>query len=401
MSQTATLQLLLQTLRSKGRLLDQADTIYLIKEVAARLDQSTLFGDLSPALISVAANGEIGLVGLGRGKVEVTSLDSPERLRYLSPERIQNQPPNAASDVFALGLVFWRLLFGRDLFADSVPGELIEKISQFSSPQFPTTRELAPDVRRVLSKMLAVNPVDRLSPKAVHTELGNFLKRDKPGYAQATFSQRLAPLQNVATQDPLGGILTGNREVDLAPLPVYQPPFAWKRWLFVILVITAAGAQRYYTQFQTQGTAAVGAALKTDLKQIIKQSQAKVEEWTSKDVKEILMPGSSKALTKSGAAADAVTAEASTVAAITEGATIAPAGGEILSLKLQTVPSGAAIYKDGQLTTYVTPVQIDVSADQTLSLNFRLEGYRDCPALVSPRIRTFICRLQPLRARGR
>ena len=84
--------------------------IQLITQAARGLDHAhhhdVVHGALSPSALMVSLDGEVKLLGL-----HGTAHDaSPERTRYLAPERRDRALPDPRGDLFALGVVLWELL---------------------------------------------------------------------------------------------------------------------------------------------------------------------------------------------------------------------------------------------------------------------------------------------------
>src|ERR1035437_9883348 len=108
--------------------LDQA--LRLVVEIAEALEsahrQSTVHRDLKPANIMVSSSGHVKVMDFGLAKrVIPDQLDQPDRvetatlltqpgtitgtLAYMSPEQLRNDPVDARSDLFALGIIFYEI----------------------------------------------------------------------------------------------------------------------------------------------------------------------------------------------------------------------------------------------------------------------------------------------------
>ncbi len=381
-------------LRSKSRLLEICDALYLVKEAAARLSQATAFGDLTPARILIGNDGAVSLGKVGHmGQLEPAT-ESAERLRYLAPERLSHQPADARSDLFSLGLILWRLLYGRDLFNDSLPADLIMKIGSHAHLQFPTSRKIDSGLKAVLSQMLAKNPEQRPSPKEAHRDLTKVLKKINPGYGAANWKQNLDALTGAGGADALDGILTGNREIDLAPLPTHQVSFRWQLWAFIFFAIFGGLVFRYRQDYGRGGMGTVMTAVRTDLRAALTRGKGVYEEIATRDYSKILNPQ------------DIVTnEEGDGDSSLVEGQSDAQNGDQaaseqqeaVVSVLLNSVPAGARIYINQKPTQFVTPARLDLPARETSSLIFRLNGYLDCPALISTHVGQFTCRMQSRR----
>lgn len=134
-----------QTLRSllaaHGALAAPAAVVMLSQVLAGMAHAHTagvVHGDLSPANILISTSGaprvtDFGIAALLQEQRGATGPLSGT-LRYMAPERFQNQPASTRSDVFALGLLFYEMLTGVPAFdADSEHG-LIYKLLYEPTP---------------------------------------------------------------------------------------------------------------------------------------------------------------------------------------------------------------------------------------------------------------------------
>jgi serine/threonine-protein kinase len=90
---------------------------------------------------------------------------------YLSPERISGGPASQASDIYALGIVFFELLTGQLPFrADSMP-TLMLRIAQDPHPRIRLMRpDLPAGFDGFFDRALAKNPADRHENGAVFAQ---------------------------------------------------------------------------------------------------------------------------------------------------------------------------------------------------------------------------------------
>ena len=85
--------------------------------LASLRKQSVSHGDLSPANVIFAVDGEGGgNAGLGLRTVLIDcGIVGPGALAYAAPERFQGKPADEKSDLFSLGLLLYRWIAGEDL----------------------------------------------------------------------------------------------------------------------------------------------------------------------------------------------------------------------------------------------------------------------------------------------
>jgi len=106
-------------------------------------------GDLRPANFWLTTRGEVGLLNWGLLDAVSPEINIHSRLPLdvydgLAPERMEAQKPSAtASDIYALGCLFWQLLTGRPPFIVADP---LAKFTAHRTRSIPDVRTLAPDV---------------------------------------------------------------------------------------------------------------------------------------------------------------------------------------------------------------------------------------------------------------
>lgn len=355
---------MLQRLRNEGRLLPLEDTVYLIRESAALIEKNNGFnGDLTPLNIFVSDKNQIKFV----------TAESSDKIRYMSPERAAGEPPTPSANIFSLGMILWRLIFGRDIFSSGSSTDVEKRLKEFEMPQFPAGRKIESELSRAFEKMLAATPNERASAKEITAELSMFLKKLKPGYKPN--------FVHVVEEDSYKGILSGDREIDLGPVNVHHMPLAWKRWAFLFLLILGGAAYHYHSILQQHGVLGVAHKIKDDVAQIAAVGQESVQKITDG---KILQPQPTNSARVAGQADGTLTIAGKSPS-------------ELVAVKIDSVPSGAAVWVGSRETTYVTPAVIEVPPQPSLTISLVRNGYRPCTALVSPKVGYFKCQLTKIR----
>ena len=137
--------------------LDLAQRIRLVRQVTDAVqhahDKLIIHRDIKPSNVMVTPEGRAVLLDFGIAKVLADdlsdSLDSELTrtggraltLQYAAPEQIRNQPIGVAADVWALGVLLYRLVTGRLPFADADRGALEQAIVEADPPR---PSEIAP-----------------------------------------------------------------------------------------------------------------------------------------------------------------------------------------------------------------------------------------------------------------
>jgi serine/threonine protein kinase len=132
--------------------------------------------DISPQNILVSFEGSVKLIDFGIAKAAHRAAKTQAgqikgKFSYLAPEQIAGQPLDGRVDLFALGIVLWELLTGRDLFVADSEMEILRMIIR---AEVPTVTEFNPSLPRELDNLvlqaLAPNPDDR------YADAGEFLE---------------------------------------------------------------------------------------------------------------------------------------------------------------------------------------------------------------------------------
>jgi serine/threonine protein kinase len=172
----------LQTLLASRRRLPPEIVVLIGHELALalehaheRLDEDPiLHRDVSPSNVLISRNGEVKLTDFGLANVASsgTPLSSVKgKFPYMSPERLRDEPIDARSDLFALGVVLFEALAGRRPYDGGHDPATIMLIVEGSHPPL---CELEPDAPEALcaivEALIEPDPSNRPSSASVLIE---------------------------------------------------------------------------------------------------------------------------------------------------------------------------------------------------------------------------------------
>ncbi|HLM44893.1 MAG TPA: serine/threonine-protein kinase, partial [Myxococcaceae bacterium] len=175
--------------------------------------------DISPDNVLVSYEGEVKIADFGIAKAQLAG--RPEtgagvvkgKIRYMSPEQMRGEPLDARSDVFAVGVVLYRMLCGRL----PVEGSGLESMQRVMQGQLTHPRQLNPDLDgglvQILMDALASKREARIpSAEALHQLLSHWVATR-------------APLFPVSTLKHLLGVLFEHELEELGRTPQLPPKF--------------------------------------------------------------------------------------------------------------------------------------------------------------------------------
>jgi eukaryotic-like serine/threonine-protein kinase len=166
-----------QDLVAKGKKLEPQRATEIILQAAKALDYAEKVGivhcDIKPDNLMVTSNGDVRLSDLGiakpvneKGKAEQSDgvFGSPH---YMAPEQARGLPMDHRSDLYSLGVTYYRIVLGRVPFTGKDAREIMEK-QVFDEPEPPRKLDpnLPPMVYTILTKLLKKRPVDRYQSAA-------------------------------------------------------------------------------------------------------------------------------------------------------------------------------------------------------------------------------------------
>ncbi|MEV4132533.1 protein kinase [Dactylosporangium sp. NPDC049742] len=148
-----------------GGPLEVAESLRIAGQLASALaavhERGLVHHDVKPANVMLTAGGP-KLVDFG---VSAIAGNEPDQLigtpAYLAPERIRGVPPSPATDVYALGLVLYRMLTGALPWAVTTTEELLHAHRKLPPAPLPAGLTLPAGVADALRRCLAKAPGNR------------------------------------------------------------------------------------------------------------------------------------------------------------------------------------------------------------------------------------------------
>lgn len=151
------------------------EALMLATQIAASLrgvhSRRIVHGDIKPENILVAPAGkERVVVKLAMADLATTASEASISLygeavgtpKYMAPEQIDGRRATTASDIFALGVVFYEMFTGREPFsADGPLGYLRANVEQTPEPPAMVESTVPTDLSRVVERMLEKDPAQR------------------------------------------------------------------------------------------------------------------------------------------------------------------------------------------------------------------------------------------------
>ena len=208
----------------------------LTDAVAAAHLQGVVHRDLKPANVMITGDGLVKVLDFGLAKtvqyppVAVDDGSATERLLtrehllgtpdYMSPEQILGEPPGTASDVYALGVIFYEMITGRRPHAGGNVPELFAAVLR-DDPRPPAA--LVPDCPAQLSRLiehcLVRDPRERYpSARVVRDELKQLIDRYRRGARDVVHSIAVLPFADLSLEGDQRHLCDGIAEEVIAAL---------------------------------------------------------------------------------------------------------------------------------------------------------------------------------------
>ena len=177
-----------RTLAANKRPVPPEIAIYIVERVCDGLDYAhrkkgvrgeslgIVHRDVSPQNILVSFEGGVKLIDFGIAKAADRAAKTQAgqikgKFSYLAPEQITGQQLDGKVDIFALGVVFWEMLTGKDLFVADSEMEILRMIIRGDVPSPSRINPSLPrDLDSLVLQALATNPEDRYMDAGVFHE---------------------------------------------------------------------------------------------------------------------------------------------------------------------------------------------------------------------------------------
>jgi serine/threonine-protein kinase len=234
-----------ETLRNRiyGKALALEHTLKLGIQIAEALDAAHAEGiihrDIKPANIFVTKRGQSKVLDFGLAKLVpkgiVVTGDDPDAgvadsssiagiisgtPAYMSPEQVRGDTLDPRTDIFSLGLILYEMATGRQAFAASTPGMIIEAVLT-RSPIPPRTinPEIPMRLEEIINKALHKNREERYQHAAdIRDDLQRLERNSDSLLASKTArEQTLSALEPAATPSPTTGTHSASQTGSLRP----------------------------------------------------------------------------------------------------------------------------------------------------------------------------------------
>jgi serine/threonine-protein kinase len=149
--------------------LRQTEIAHVFKRIAEALDaahaRKIIHRDVKPSNFLFDSTGEIFLSDFGIAKTAITDDDGTWLVgtpAYMSPEQVLGNPMDGRADIYALGIVLYRLLSGQLPFSNNSVTALINAHVEMPIPDIRSVKNKIPAVwQEVVAKAMAKDPNDR------------------------------------------------------------------------------------------------------------------------------------------------------------------------------------------------------------------------------------------------
>lgn len=184
--------------------------------------------DVKPDNIMFRADGEVVLVDLGLARADDDPASSATRCAgtpvAMAPEQVLGEAITPATDLYALGVLLYRLRAGRDPFTGSALEIQLAHLGQVAAPLPASAEPGAAALAALIGELLRKRPGDRpASATAVAARLAALTPRRWPGRL-ARLAVAIAALATLSIAPPAGAALAPPAVSTAAPAPAVPRP---------------------------------------------------------------------------------------------------------------------------------------------------------------------------------
>jgi serine/threonine protein kinase/tetratricopeptide (TPR) repeat protein len=151
--------------------LPAAEAIEIVSQICSGLmaahDEGVIHRDLKPSNIMRDAQGRVVIMDFGlarslQGAGMTQTGAIPGTAAYMSPEQATAKPLDARTDLYSVGLIFYELLSGQQLFqAESAVVNIVRRLREPATPVRELEPSVSPALSAIVSKCLERVPADR------------------------------------------------------------------------------------------------------------------------------------------------------------------------------------------------------------------------------------------------
>ncbi|PID38869.1 MAG: hypothetical protein CSA24_02020 [Deltaproteobacteria bacterium] len=184
-----------KTLEREGRPCPLPVALHIVKEICRGLSYAHTYGelelvhrDISPPNVLLSFSGEVRVTDFGlassRLKLQKTAPGVLfGKLAYMAPEQARNEPFDARTDLYAVGVIFWELVTGKRLFPRK--GSQLDQLKRAANPTFERPSKVCNDLPAAIDliarRALAPNREDRYpDAEAMRRDIAGLLAKIAP-----------------------------------------------------------------------------------------------------------------------------------------------------------------------------------------------------------------------------
>jgi serine/threonine protein kinase len=159
-----------------------SEAVHVVTEVARGMAHAHAAGvahrDLTPNNVFLCADGQVKILDLGLAHAFGRRKTDGGTPAWMAPEQARGAPEDERTDVFALGLILYRLLSGAQAFPSGDGGKALASARPAPALEVPAAPALGPLVARLLAKDPVARPRDAGEVLAALSPIDRELQRD-------------------------------------------------------------------------------------------------------------------------------------------------------------------------------------------------------------------------------